>query len=773
MTAEGDVGYYCDSLKVNGKELTAATDGTYSFVAEENACVVNATFAEISDEELFYSNKKTTSAYDPFVLDNTEQDGYYYMYSTGQTTTGAIKCYRSTNLMDWTDMGYVINKTVSEEVGKTLNESVWAPEVVYDDESETYYMFFSATPEKIGNALDDLFQNNAIYVMMVATSKSPDKDFVLVDFSNIHTYDTGTYSQYYAKYSYFDPAILKDKCNDNKTYLYGRAGYIPSIDPHPYVDDNGEKYLFWVDQENDDRICAIQMLNKNWLTPDWSTFTVVTRAGYKAVNGTETVSYDRKGGNNDYYVNEAPEVIKHDGKYYLTYSTGAFAKDTYQVIQAVADSPMGPYRKLTEKEGAILLSSSKAGNTKVTGTGHHSFVTAGDKLYMVYHRHNTPYIEGDDKTGGGSRNHAIDEVKWITNSNGLPVMYVNGPTSTLQPRLDAFSTYKNIADDATVSATGTMNFVHEYDGTTASLSSTDVVFANAATDIDISLDTKRHTQVTSSSEKYDVLFEFENGKNVSFYLGVLKGSWSISNLNSAVDKENEGKIIYGRNAEVWHVLSEAEDSAFKNNTLNFRIVRQGTVVKILLDNDLVATVDLTYNNSGVKAGTTAKVTVRHYGTPDPSKTTGDVIGDIPYEVSKSSQIDYLTDGYLSVSRDTVSDVVNKVGEATIVGETTFTFNFDSAREVRGIMVYNSKNRKNIFTNISEIELVYEQNGVDVTRTIEDVAFGSEYYTEDYVTLGAAAHIKFAHMNVKSIKITIEVPDGQEAVGISEVRILGK
>ena len=42
-----------------------------------------------------------------------------------------------------------------------------------------------------------------------------------------------------------------------------------------------------------------------------------------------------------------------------------------------------------------------------------------------------------------------------------------------------------------------------------------------------------------------------------------------------------------------------------------------------------------------------------------------------------------------------------------------------------------------------------------------------------MTLGAAAYIKFAYMNVKSIKITIEVPDGQEAVGISEVRILGK
>lgn len=61
--------------------------------------------------------------------------------------------------------------------------------------------------------------------------------------------------------------------------------------------------------------------------------------------------------------------------------------------------------------------------------------------------------------------------------------------------------------------------------------------------------------------------------------------------------------------------------------------------------------------------------------------------------------------------------------------------------------------------------------MEVTHTIEDVAF--EYYTDTYVTPGAAAYTEFAYMNVKSIKITIDVPDGQDSVGISEVRILGK
>ena len=48
------------------------------------------------NKELFYRNDKQTRLADPFVLDNTEVDGYYYMYGT----EGSLFCYRSQNLMD-------------------------------------------------------------------------------------------------------------------------------------------------------------------------------------------------------------------------------------------------------------------------------------------------------------------------------------------------------------------------------------------------------------------------------------------------------------------------------------------------------------------------------------------------------------------------------------------------------------------------------------------------------------------------------------------------
>ena len=43
----------------------------------------------------------------------------------------------------------------------------------------------------------------------------------------------------------------------------------------------------------------------------------------------------------------------------------------------------------------------------------------------------------------------------------------------------------------------------------------------------------------------------------------------------------------------------------------------------------------------------------------------------------------------------------------------------------------------------------------------------------FVTPGAAAYAEFNELHVKDIRITVEVPEGQQCVGLSEIRILGK
>lgn len=565
---------------------------------------------ETSDynKELFYRNDKKTSGADPFVLDNTEVDGYYYMY----VTSGMNFCYRSANLMDWEPVGNALGNWEYDDEGKIAEElkvswkDVWASEVVYDEETENYYMFFSATPQADSKATG-VEEGNAERQLLVAVSKFAYKDFQIVNFKdakscgegNLHMYDESQYPHYYAKYLMFEPGMHTAFAAANGGAKEGSGGYTGAIDPHPFVDDNGDKYLFWKIETTPSRICVMKM--ENWLKPDWNTATVLTCSLYYTIEDwksaqagktVEMVPYEDAAILN----NEGPAVIKHNGKYYLTYSMNTYVDNSYQVGIAVADNIMGPYRKLTEEEGGILLSGATAGSQEISGTGHHSFVTVGEQNYIVYHRH-------DDFTAAGSaRNHAIDELKWVTikdkDGKDLDVMYINGPTCTVQPAVEAYSDYKNIADEATVT-----------------------------------------------------------------------------------------------------------------------------------------------------------------GTDD---------------------VSYLTDDLLSMLKYGNPTFMEYIKETTIQETTTFTFDFDSERAVRAILVYNSKMENAAFANISKIEFVCEENGKDVTHYIENVKFSSEYYKANdfdgtfyYVTPGVAAYAEFEELNAKSIRITVEVPKGQESVGISEIKILGK
>ena len=148
-------------------------------------------------------------------------------------------------------------------------------------------------------------------------------------------------------------------------------------------------------------------------------------------------------------VNEGPAVIYHNGKYYMTMSTGDYNNSTYSLIQAISDNPLGSWRKLTSDENGLVMSSQIEGSEDVSSSGHNGFVTIGDELYIVYHKHRSFNIGGSDRVA------AIDKVKWITttdiNGNPLEVMYVNGPLSTIQPRIAKFADYVNVAPQAEIS----------------------------------------------------------------------------------------------------------------------------------------------------------------------------------------------------------------------------------------------------------------------------------------------------------------------------------
>ncbi len=411
--------------------------------------------------DLFYRNDEKVGGPDPFIFDNTERDGYYYMLST----IGLYYMGRSKDCMNWEGVGSAlcpIVGTTGSTLKSVLNTNYWAPEIVYDKDEQLYYLFCSANSIYGGQT----YRTNSF----VGISDKASGPYYICNFKKtglefdyakgetgvpaaaLHTFNDSTYPETFAKYVMLEPGIVDKKINKaisdatGKSYETTRK-FIGSIDFHPYIDPvNGTKYLYFVSSQYN-TYCIFGMKMKTWLIPDWDTFGVMAAGGYYKIadmknSSAITPEYET----ND--VNEGPAVIYHNGKYYMTMSNGDYNNSTYSLIQAVANNPLGPWRKLTTDENGLVMSSQIQGSEDVSSCGHNGFVQIGDELYIVYHKHRSFTIGGSDRIA------AIDRVKWLTIDSpydgAMEVMYVNGPLSTIQPRIAKYADYVNVAPQATV-----------------------------------------------------------------------------------------------------------------------------------------------------------------------------------------------------------------------------------------------------------------------------------------------------------------------------------
>lgn len=231
----------------------------------------------------------------------------------------------------------------------------------------------------------------------------------------------------------------------NKVLKADEVGFT-MIDPHPYVDPNtGTKYLYFVRRSSrsgveGNFICGIEM-GESWTDdPKWDTLTRLTSCLYTTAFGNEEADTDVAA----HLINEGPFVYYQDGTYFMTYSVGNYNNTTYSVCQAIADSPLGEYRKLSKEEGGYILTAD--GREEVSAPGHHSFVYREDEIYIVYHAH------WDNVTHTGQRGFHADRVYLTENNDGQLVMQCNGPTAVPMPRMDDEAEYRNIAEEATITA---------------------------------------------------------------------------------------------------------------------------------------------------------------------------------------------------------------------------------------------------------------------------------------------------------------------------------
>ena len=395
--------------------------------------------------DIFYKNELLTVGADPDVIyiSEGEDAGYYYMYITSDDLHGAgFLAYKSRDLVEWVCAGVALRSggAYDETTGYTTVSyafsNYWAPEVIYDAETKLYYMFYTA------NRYDTSFESDLYFFGDIAVSESPAGPFV-------------QYNKYIGK----EPVVIDEKQKimayepvfdfskmDPAHPLYETEsnGYMKVIDMNPFIDPvSGKKYVYFCHDLSKQQAISqsniyVMALQDDYM-PDYTNIQALTSPNCLELDGMENTTL------NEGSTNEAPYVIYNEqsGKYYLLFSANAYYQKTYCVRVAVGDSPEGPFRKLTQKEGGFLLYADSHW-TWASGTGHCSVVNRDGQDYIVYHAHL------DRVNGNSKRGIAMDELNWVENSDGLLVPVANGPSAALMPLTTYL--YENVADEAKVSA---------------------------------------------------------------------------------------------------------------------------------------------------------------------------------------------------------------------------------------------------------------------------------------------------------------------------------
>lgn len=384
------------------------------------------------NQDLYYVNEFNFLLADPIVIyvDHGEEKGYFYAYGTSDMVGGyGIQCWRSKDLTNW-EYKSAAYKPDFDRCWDYKNH--WAPEVIYDSEQGGYLMFFNAD-------YGDIDQNGEWY-----NWGSSAKSMTVVFSENPY----GPFEPLTPKY-HGQPVYNFSPTNNEIPKALQRSN---QIDIHPYVDPvTGDKYLYYSGYGYDGNgswhgqtIFGCKL--NSWLEPDYSTVTELTKLHNSTVDRNDN---DLDEGQGAASVNEGPFVWHHNGKYYMTFSVYAFNQPMYQVRQAVADSPLGPFTKIRVEDGYGGQIIAAQYDDKIVSAGHHCFITCGDELMIAYHTfYNRLNI---DK----ARAIAIDTISWVTNKDGIEVMHANGPTYSFQPLPEEISGYKNLAPLATVTSNNT------------------------------------------------------------------------------------------------------------------------------------------------------------------------------------------------------------------------------------------------------------------------------------------------------------------------------
>lgn len=286
---------------------------------------------------------------DPFL---TRFEGKYFAYGSGDPTlpTRGFEALCSSDLESWSSLG-----TVFDGTDPAFGDSYWAPEVAFAD--SRYWMYYS-----VGQGI-------AGHHLRVAVADSPFGPFE----------DTGV------------------NLTPEETF---------AIDASPFLDHNGDRYLFFArDVLNSSRpgthlavkrmigMTSVETATTAVLVPDsdWQIYEH-SRHMYGRVFNWHTL--------------EGPTVVWRDDRYHLFFSGGSWEGAGYGVSVATASSALGPWTH-TPSAHADILSTAITG---LIGPGHNSVTHNPEGAALIaYHAWNPARTQ---------RQMYVDRLIW---ADGTPV----------------------------------------------------------------------------------------------------------------------------------------------------------------------------------------------------------------------------------------------------------------------------------------------------------------------------------------------------------------
>lgn len=238
----------------------------------------------------------------------------------------------------------------------------------------------------------------------------------LVPFAPEVVYWNGSFYMYTSPHGFGHYILKSDSPTGPFRKITDNLGH--NIDGTVFIDDDGQWYFYWAD---DTGILGCRMNSPTELTQP------VNTGAY--LHGWT----------------EGPFVVKHNGKYYMTYTGNHYLSSGYRINGAVSDDPLNGYSE--DKNNPLVINT----EGEVIGLGHSTTVLGPDmkSYYIVYHNLNP------DRT----RDLNIDLQSWHGRNT-----YVYGPTVTKQPapQLPDFSVYPEEEQEKWLIKNGRMQYKGEF-----------------------------------------------------------------------------------------------------------------------------------------------------------------------------------------------------------------------------------------------------------------------------------------------------------------------